>query len=622
MNRVIRRVDLWPARRFFLVFGCGVLLLALAAYWPIWPGDPTRLPECACGDAIQQSWFLYWAPWALLHGHNPLYTSWVNWPLGANLAQNTEMPLLGVLTAPLSFAVSPVASFNLLLYLSYPLAALAMAFATRRWTASNAAAAAAGVLYGFSPYVIGEGEGHLNLTFVPLPPLILLCVLEIAVHREHPRRWGATLGILGAAQFFISPEVLATTLVMAMIGLTLIVASRWKQIDAQRVRTMMTGLFVAASVGVVLIAYPVYFLIAGPTRYLGPIQAATNGYRADLLGTLVPTAVERFAPHGWKLLGDTFTANTPAENGSFLGGPLFLAAIAIAWRLRRSPWVRLSSVLAVIALLLSLGPRLVVDGRLTAVPLPFTLLVRLPLLDNMLPSRISLYEWIFVAVIVALGIASYSAPQPLADTAPQSTLAQRAHRQPLPRLRRLAAWIVPALIALPLIPSWPLPAEAVSAPAFFTSQDVRVIPSGSRVLTYPFAVSPYDHAMLWQAVSGMRFKLIGGYAINPGNLNGGSSPWPPLLPPDDVQEFLGWEEYNGPVGYLLKTPPIIDQKLVADVRAYLRTYQVATVVVDPNIAPNAAIVVRVFTAAIGRKPINRDGVQYWPTLGHIGRVER
>lgn len=92
-------------------------VVALFANYPMWPGDPSRIATCACGgyeDLNQTAWFLAWTPFAIFHGHNPFVTNWINFPAGVDLAQNTGMQLLGLLTAPLTLTVSPVASENLL----------------------------------------------------------------------------------------------------------------------------------------------------------------------------------------------------------------------------------------------------------------------------------------------------------------------------------------------------------------------------------------------------------------------------------------------------------------------------------------------------------------------------
>ncbi len=604
IRRTLGSLDGISGRRFALVAFLIFLGLGLFAYWPLWPGDPSRLPACACGDAVQQSWFLYWVPWAILHGHNPFFTSWINWPTGANLAQNTEMPLLGVLTAPLSYFASPVSSFNLLLYLAYPLSAATAGWAVRRWTGSNSAGFVAGALYGFSPYVVGEGQGHLNLSFVPIPPLILVAAIEVFVTQPpNHRRWGIGLGILVVAQFFISPEILATTSILAVCGGVILAVARRRALSAAWLRQTLEGLLPAVAIAVVVLAYPVYSMILGPIRFHGPIQGPTNGYRADLLGPLLPTTDELFAPSKWAAIANQFTAQTPAENGSYLGVPLIVTALVATFRYWRSRWIQLTIALALCAFVLSLGPRLTVNRHLTTFPLPFTAFTHLPSLNNILPSRFSLYVTFFLASAVGFGIATY-AKGPIQSIA---TLRPRMYALDLLGL------ILGAASVITLLPRWPLPVYTVDLPAFFASRAVDRIPPGSRVLTYPFTVSPFDQPMIWQTSTAMRFKLIGGYAINEG-VGGGADPWPPLLLPADVQEFLGWEEYNGPAGYILKTPPTINEQLVRDTRAYLHRWGVDTLVVDLAVAPNVSQVVGLFTRAVGRAPETLNGTDVWFNL--------
>lgn len=232
----LRRMDQMGRARF--ATGAIVLFLGLSvlAYLPSWPGDPSRLVGCACDDVVQQSWFLGWLPWALSHGHSLFFTNWFDYPTGVNLAANTEMPLLGLITAPLSLTVGPVASFGLLLFLAYPLSATSAYFVLRRWTGSNLGALCGGLLYGFSPYMVSQGLSHLNLVFVPLPPLIFMALHEImVVQRSRRLRWGVLLGVLVTAQYFISPEVLATVAMLSVFALVVLIAARFRSIDHDRI---------------------------------------------------------------------------------------------------------------------------------------------------------------------------------------------------------------------------------------------------------------------------------------------------------------------------------------------------------------------------------------------------
>ena len=211
-------------------------LLALFAYWPAWPGDPHLIVGGPVADPVQQSWFLGWFAWAVFHGYNPFITNWIDYPSGVNLAANTEMPLLGFVTTPISFAFTSVASYQFLLWLSYPISAASAFFVLRRWSGSNLGSFFGGLLYGFSPYMVGQGYGHLNLTFVPLPPLIFLSLLEVFVRQTRSwRKWGALMGASIAGQYLISPEVLATTLMLSAFGLIIVALARRRSITRVRI---------------------------------------------------------------------------------------------------------------------------------------------------------------------------------------------------------------------------------------------------------------------------------------------------------------------------------------------------------------------------------------------------
>ncbi len=267
LRRVLAGIDRIAPARFATLVILGYVAVSLIAYLPAWPGDPSRLvgAQCACGDPVQQSWFLGWVPWAIVHGHNPFFTNWIDQPSGANLAVNTEMPFLGLLAAPITFAAGSVASFGFLLWLAFPASATAAFFVLRRWTRSNLGSACGGLLYGFSPYIVGEGFRHLNLTFVPLPPLIFMALYEIFVEqRSDARRWGVALGLLVVAQYLISSEVLSTAAVVAVVAAAILLVARHRSVDRRRLRHALRALVPAVLVTAVLLSYPMYYFLAGP----------------------------------------------------------------------------------------------------------------------------------------------------------------------------------------------------------------------------------------------------------------------------------------------------------------------------------------------------------------------
>ena len=352
---------------------------ALAANWPAFPGDGTLLRQ---GDLTEMSWFLAWTPHALHHLQNPFYTTWLNFPAGLDLLQNTQVALLGLLAAPLTLTAGPVASVNLLLWLAFPLSAGAMFVLARRWLSSPLAALAAGALYGFSPYMIGQGAAHLHLIFVPLPPLILLALGEALTGK---RRWGAALGALTVAQFFISAEVLATTAIVAVLALVVVAAVRPAAVRPAA-RQGIVPISLALSIAAVCLAYPVWVMVAGPYHYGGP--AFSGGLSADLLGAVIPTSSQLVAP--FSTLGDRLLGGNIIENGSYLGVPMLVVLLMLSVRFWPSVHTRVCAVMVLICFVLSLGSHLIVNNVDTGLPLPFAVLQNAPLLGSMLAVRISL----------------------------------------------------------------------------------------------------------------------------------------------------------------------------------------------------------------------------------------
>src|SRR6516225_9698608 len=190
--------------------------IAIAAYLPTLPLDGSHTQICTCGDTAQQVWFLGWVPFALFHEHSLFYTNWILYPAGVNLTDNTAMTLLGILAAPVTVLAGPIAAYNLVLRAGFMLSALAMFVVVRRLVRWWPAAFAAGLLYGFSPFVVGQGLSHEFLVFAPIPPLVFGILIDVFGRRRRPA-WRA--GLLCAAQFFIAAET------FTMMVLFLVLAS-------------------------------------------------------------------------------------------------------------------------------------------------------------------------------------------------------------------------------------------------------------------------------------------------------------------------------------------------------------------------------------------------------------
>ena len=641
----------------------GYVVLGLLAHWPLFPGDPTRVYlSCDCGDMAQTVWFMAWTPHAILTGHNPLFTHAMNYPVGVNLAQNTLMPLLGLLAAPITATLGPVATANFWMVLAMPLSATSAYLVLRHWRLRVPAAALGGLLFGFSPYLVGQGVGHLDLTFVALVPLIVLAIVELAGMPAHPVRLGALLALVVVAQFFVSPEVLVTVLILSAVGVVaagIRLAVSDRAALTRRIVPMALGLGVAVVVVGAVLAYPAWFELAGPHHFVGPAQGPHNIYRADLADFVVPSPFQWLAPGGLRAWGVRLTHLVGIEDGAYLGVPVLLLAVWIAWRSRGAVRTQVVVVVGLAAAILSLGPHLVVDGHATGVPLPFLLLSHLPGISSILPIRISFETDAALAALLAFAVDDQwrraEARGPRRRHAPAGGRRGRGQGELGPDRRRSrgragwsgpgragwsgpgragwrgtarqgTAWLftaaVLAVTGITLAPRWPdASAPATTAPAALAHLPAGTVRSagsvhstdstGARapvVLTYPLAVYPEDQALAWQAGSDFRFDLIGSYALVPHPPTGTATAYPSVLRPPDVEAFLGTMERAQLYRYAVAPP--LDATLIHDTTVFLHRYAVAVVAVDRR-TRNAGPVARLFTLAIGRPPHRVGRLDVW-----------
>ena len=258
------------------------------------------------------------------------------------------------------------------------------------------------------------------------------------------------------------------------------------------------------------------------------------------------------------------------ENGSYIGVPLLLALVVGAVALRRKRFALFCSIMAAIGLVMSLGPRLHVDGRRTGIPLPFDVITHVPLLNSSVSARWITYFWLFAALLLALVL-----------DAVYRVAAQG-------RFGRRGGWAwsgaLAVVVLLPLLPAWPYASAPADVPTWFTA-GARSLPAGSAALVYPLASSTNDQSMLWQAMADMQFRMPGGFAVIPG--------------PDGANTFGGEvTPLSQALAECEQGAPTVTNFTAADLQAQLRRWGTKTVAIVPS-APGAACATTFFTDALG-----------------------
>ena len=161
------------------------IVIGLAAWWPDLRHMSTAIFSSATlGDPQQALWFLGWEQHALLHGLNPFFSPAIFVPTGVNLGVNTSAPLLGLLTLPLAPFFGPNTILSFIAVVAMPLSATSAFLVLRWWKVWLPAAAIGGLVYGFTPNMVGQNlDLHVGLTFLPLPPLIAATAVSLVQGR-------------------------------------------------------------------------------------------------------------------------------------------------------------------------------------------------------------------------------------------------------------------------------------------------------------------------------------------------------------------------------------------------------------------------------------------------------
>ena len=423
-------------------------------------------------------WAFAWWPHAILTWQNPFVSHAIYAPGGINLAWVTSVPGLAIVFAPVTLLFGPDLSYNLAQMLMPALSASTAYLLCRHLTRSTWAAIVGGYLFGFSSYMLGAELGHLHLTSVFLLPLIALAAIRYLEGEIDGRGVCWRLGVLFGLQFWISTEVCVSAAFVLVLALLL--AYGLLPDTRERLRRMVRPLAGAAGLAA-LVSGPL--LVYAVTGFQSGSIFQPSSADGDVMNILLPTRLvaaggSTFAHTSAKFYSDL------ADQGLYLGLPTLAIVAWYALGARRFGLPRFLLAALALVILLVLGTGLYVEGHLRAW-LPWRLLAGLPVFDNILPARLSVYAALAAAVIVALWTAGR---------------------------RGWTARVLPALAVASLVPAFwhynfRLHPERW---AFFTSAQYKgCIPKGDNVAIFPFGA--WGNSTLWQAESDFWFRMPEGY---------------------------------------------------------------------------------------------------------------
>ncbi len=590
--------------------GSAYLVLGIVLWWHAWSAGATTHTLCGCGDPALFLWFFQWPATAIAHAQNPFFSTALFHPTGVNLLSQTSVTALSIPLVPITWIWGPVASLNVASTLVPALTALAAFAAIRRFAPWTPAAFLGGLLYGFSPFVLTSLQfAHLMTAALMLLPLILIALDEILVRQRH-QAWtsGVTLGLLVFVQFFISTEVLAIVVLLGALSILFLVGAALL-IDPdevwRRAPHALTALAVGSGVGVVLLAWPVWFALAGPAHLSGAIWPDINilggNVGSNFISTNRPPASSVAAAfNGYEGL--------TLGSGSYLGWGLLAVLFGGLVAFFRDLRLWFFGLVLTVCTLGSLGLR---TGKLDVI----TILSKVPVLDNVIVQRFMAVGFLAAAVMLGLILDHVSRLGPavrrlahgVSGLAPR--LGRLTHRGP--EVGKVLAWLAAAAVAavalLPMALTYgsrlPFTMQTVVLPRWYTRVAPK-LPSNQVLLSYPAPFSGIASAMSWQAVNRMHYSQAGGGGPQGTASRAGPARW-------------GVTVLSGLVGLDTPVPTGTGAERDAVVQA-LRYWQVTTVVIATNQSapliqqgPDPAYAAAFMTATLGALPKLEAGAWVW-----------
>jgi hypothetical protein len=506
-------------------------------------------------------WTFEWWPHAVLHGLNP-FTPDIIWsPEGANLTQGGfALPAAAILLAPVTLVAGPFVSYNVASVLM-PVLASWFAFRLCRYlTGSFGPALVGGLVFGFGTYMSAHLLGHLNLTSVFLAPAAVLLVLQRLDGAISKRRFVVLMAVVLAVQLLLSAEILLLGLGVGALALLLGYAVS----DAERrgrIVAVLPVTLAAGGIAMIVTSPYLYWILDG----LGDADSDawktfTALFPGDALNPVLPTKVT-WIGHWW-FEGTTskFTNFAPSEAGAYVGPVLLAIVAAFAVTRWRRPAVRVLIPVILVCYVLSLGTRLHLGGDDKGVWLPWSLLHPLPVFDHVISTRFWAFALLAIAIVVALWLA-----------------------EPTPR--QGIKWAIAAVGVVLLIPNFTSDfwdARPTDLAFFRTDEYKRHLNEGETVLALPYA--RHGSSMLWQARTGMYFKMVEGYVS-------------PEFPPDYRSDPFFGKLISEQVG----------ARDVQGLRDFLSRREVTAVVVEEQDAGPWPFMF----GALGLRPVKTGGVIFY-----------
>lgn len=368
------------------------------------------------GDRYIYYWNYWWFGQAVMNSDfNLMFTPLLYYPMGTHLAFHSLTLFNGLVANMLQFFFNPLETYNLIFFLTYPIAGLTTFMLGRDFGLSVRSSFVSGLVYAFwaGHWAHFEHMNQASIQYIPLYVLFLRRWLWSGDTTNYGLRQRIVSSALAGIVWMINAFCnwyyafylffLTIIFVMQHVTHTVIFVRTGK--GRSLYHFVLTC--VAFSMGVCVIIGPLYAPIISHLLQPGTVTSAVlmNNASAFLETIFLPNVTH---PVYGQLLDRVYQKLTiPSVVGFhgclFLGfGPMALGIIGFLTTRTKEKWLWL--VVFVFFLVVSLGPTLIWMGRDLGITLPALYISKLPLMSFLrAPSRFIIVSMIALAIFAGQG---------------------------------------------------------------------------------------------------------------------------------------------------------------------------------------------------------------------------
>lgn len=176
-----------------------------------YPGDPTGT-----------IWMFWWQKKAFLSRIDPNIIPIVGAPFGLDISAWPASPVIMNTALIASILVNETFAYNILTFLTFPIAGLTMYYLVKYFTDNKAASIISGVIYSISPYHLAHSYGHLGIIMgLQWLPLYVLTLFKL--HEKRSMKYmilcGAAFALVVLTNYYDGFFMLVFTAVFIAFGL-------------------------------------------------------------------------------------------------------------------------------------------------------------------------------------------------------------------------------------------------------------------------------------------------------------------------------------------------------------------------------------------------------------------